>query len=347
MDLSEESSDKEDLASALVCGDYDSGNDDPVGAYHEDTGIEGAADERICQGAYPEGTGSEGVAVEKIGEGANPENTGSELAAGERKTEVEVQPVVENPTVALDGPEFGPHRKLSRGDEQYSLQTEIKYAKEKKFICSLDLFLELFVGCCRSPGCREVPKVKHHFVGATLVVNTLCPVGHKFRFCSSHEVNGIYANNLQSAAAVVLSGNNFGKISRMAQFLGLAFPSKAAFFRIQSLYIFPAVEEWWSWMRGELIREFVGMDVVVGGDGQCDSPGFSAKNLCYFLMEVTTSYILEIEVRDKRHVGLSSANMEKEALRNALNRLSAVLKVVEVATDASASIKKMICKYAL
>lgn len=87
------------------------------------------------------------------------------------------------------------------------------------------------------------------------------------------------------------------------------------------------------------------IDVVVGGDGQCDSPGFSAKNLCYFLMEVTTSYILEIEIRDKRHVGLSSTNMEKEALQNALNRLSAVLKVVEVATDASSSMKKLIGKY--
>ena len=179
------------------------------------------------------------------------------------------------------------------------------------------------------------------FVGATLVVNTLCPTGHKFRFCSSHEVNGIYANNLQVAAALVLSGNNFGKISRMAQFLGLAFISKAAFFRFQNLYIFPAVEEWWSWQRSELLKEFVGMDVVVGGDGQCDSPGFTAKNLCYLIMEVTSSYILECVVLDKRHVGMSSTNMEKEALRNALNRLSAVVKVVEVATDASASIKKM------
>lgn len=239
----------------------------------------------------------------------------------------------------------GPHPKLSRGEEQYSLQNEMKYVKERKFMCSLDLFLELFVGCCRAPGCQEVPKVKHHFFGATVVVNSLCPLGHAFTFCSSHEVNGVYANNLQAAEAIVLSGNNFGKISRMAQFLGLAFPSKATFFRFQSLYIFPAVEEWWSWMRSELIKEFVGMDVVVGGDGQCNSPGLSAKNLCYFLMEVTTSYILETEIRDKRHVGLSSANMEKEALKNALNRLSAVLNIVEVATDASSSIKKLIGRY--
>ena len=63
--------------------------------------------------------------------------------------------------------------------------------------------------------------MKYHFVGATVVVNSYCEGGHKHRFCSSHEVNGIYANNLQSAAAVLLSGNNFAKVSRMADFLGL------------------------------------------------------------------------------------------------------------------------------
>ena len=94
-------------------------------------------------------------------------------------------------------------------------------------------------------------------------------------------------------------------------------------------------------MQGELLKEFSNQKVVVGGDGQCDSPGFTAKNLCYFLMELTSGYILEIEVRDKRHVGLASTNMEV-ALKNALNRLKRVLDVVEVATDASSSIKNLI-----
>ena len=55
----------------------------------------------------------------------------------------------------------------------------------------------------------------------------------------------------------------------------------------------------------------MGKDLVVGGDGQCDSPGFNAKNLCYFIMEVESNYILDIEVLDKRHVGLVSTNMER------------------------------------
>ena len=245
--------------------------------------------------------GVEGIGGDGAGGEADDGGVDSEIADCEEDDGVDEQAIGQES--AVEGLEYGPHQKLSRGDKQYSYQKEVELAKGKKFICSLDLLLGLFVDSCRSPGCKEVPQVKHHLVGATVVVNTFCQAGHKFRFCSSHETNGMYVNNLQSAAAVVLSGKTYAKISRMAQFLGLAFPSKAAFFRMQGLYIFPAVEEWWSWMRNELIKEFAGKDIVVAGDGQCDSPGFSAKNLCYFLMEVTTSYILETEVRDKRHVG--------------------------------------------
>lgn len=37
----------------------------------------------------------------------------------------------------------------------------------------------------------------------------------------------------------------------------------------------------------------------------------SAKNLCYFIMELVTQYILEVDVLDKRHVGMKSSVMEK------------------------------------
>ena len=45
-------------------------------------------------------------------------------------------------------------------------------------------------------------------------------------------------------------------------------------------------------MRAELIDEFQNKELMVSGDGQCDSPGFSAKNLCYYLMEIVSEYML-------------------------------------------------------
>ena len=79
-----------------------------------------------------------------------------------------------------------------------------KYVKQNKFICFFSLFLELFIGCCWSLGCQQVPRVKRAFVRAALVVSTLCLVGHSSRFSLSCKVNGKYANSLQSVSAVVV-----------------------------------------------------------------------------------------------------------------------------------------------
>lgn len=214
---------------------------------------------------------------------------------------------------------------------------------ETKFICSLDLLICVFQTCCQTPGCCNIPEVTNHFVGTTVVINCSCSSGHKFRFCSSHEVNGIYANNLMAAASILLSGNNYGKVKRMANFYGLAFLGKSSYHRFQRLYLIPEVNEWWSWMRREILGEFLGKQIVVGGDGQCDSPGFNAKNLCYFLLEVTTNYIIGIEILDKRHVGLISNNMEREGVNRGLEKLKDdSVNIVELVTDASSSVKTLL-----
>jgi hypothetical protein len=62
--------------------------------------------------------------------------------------------------------------------------------------------------CCQILGCNDIPLVKHHFVGTTLIANCSCQSGHIFRFCSSREVNSMYVKNIQMAAAVLLSGGN-------------------------------------------------------------------------------------------------------------------------------------------
>jgi hypothetical protein len=237
---------------------------------------------------------------------------------------------------------YGPHRKLSRGDELYAMQEESKTVQEKKFVCSLDLLLYLFQSRCQTPGCTAKPDTKYHFVGITVIVNSRCSSGHNYRFTSSHELNNIYANNLQTATSIMLSGSNFANVERMAKFLNLEFISSSTYYRFQRLYVIPEINEWWSYMRREIIGQFHGKDVVVGGDGQCDSPGFNAKNLCYFMVEVESHYILDIEVLDKRHVDLKSTNMEKEAVHRSLDRLRNYLKVVELVTDASTSVKALL-----
>lgn len=117
--------------------------------------------------------------------------------------------------------------------------------------------------------------------------------------------------------------------------MNLTFPSQSLCYRIQRLYLIPTVDEKWDW-RGEQD------DAIVGRDSQWDSPGFNAKNLCYFLVEIDTNYILHVEMLDKRHVGFVSTNMEREGVGRSLNKLQEHLHVVEFVTDASSSIKKLL-----
>ena len=231
--------------------------------------------------------------------------------------------------------------KFNRLEDQNQLKKEVNLVVGTKVICSLDLLLQLFVEKCRHPGCQLGTTVQHTLCGTSVLIKWKCSAGHAGKFWSSHKVNGILANNLQACAAILLSGNNFAQVKRFAKFLGLAFASSSTFCRAHRVYCIPAINEWWTWQQGIINQALQGHDVVVMGDGQCDSPGFTAKNLCYFLMEMTTGYIIDLEVLDKREVELKSVNMEKKALENILQRIKGVLDVVEVVTDASASIKKM------
>ena len=62
-------------------------------------------------------------------------------------------------------------------------------------------------------------------------------------------------------------------------------------------------------------------------------------------MELVRGYILEIEVRDKWHIGLASSDMERPALQYAHQHLQAFLNIFEVITYASSKIKKWLGKH--
>ena len=132
---------------------------------------------------------------------------------------------------------------LSRLEEQHCYKEEIRLANETKVICSLDLLLDVFK-TCHEPGCKNDCVVKHHLVGPSVVINWTCSSEHKGKFESSRDVNEMKAINLQTAASILLSGNNFAKIEKMAKFLGLSFISESTFYRLQRLYFVPAINEW-------------------------------------------------------------------------------------------------------
>ena len=234
--------------------------------------------------------------------------------------------------------------KFTRSEEKSDHFAELSDVEERKIVCSLDLLQELIEGCCQQPGCILPVFVTTKIVGVTAILEWSCSAGHKGRFCSSRKVRGLYANNVQVAAAILLSGNNQQKISRLFQFAAIPAIDKNMFFRYQRHLFFPVIQEWWIWMKDAIIAELSVNPVVLAGDGQFDSPGKSAKFLSYFLLDIATNYIVHVQIMDKRMTGGKSVVMEVKALTRSLENLIQVLNMAEVVTDASASVIKEMSK---
>ena len=238
---------------------------------------------------------------------------------------------------------IGPGRQFSRAEEMHSHSEELRHISEQKFIVSESKVIELFKGKCKEPGCASECTVKSKGVGCTMELRWSCGNGHNGKWQSSNKYREMYSNNIQFSSALLLSGNNYAKIDLMSRFLGLSCPSKSSFLRVQKFYCIPAIDEWWEWMRTNIIALISTLEVVVSGDGQSDSPGHSAKYLTYFVMltDALQDYIVHLECLDKREVGGKSPCMEKAALKRAVEKLKAIVNLKEVVTDASSSIIKM------
>ena len=85
-------------------------------------------------------------------------------------------------------------------------------------------------------------------------------------------------------------------------------------------------------------------DVVASGDGRCDSPGKCAKFCTYTLMETSSNMILQSETIDKGEVQNKSPNMEREGVDRAIRHLKEKIDLLEVTTDSSTAVTKMLCK---
>ena len=69
-----------------------------------------------------------------------------------------------------------------------------------------------------------------------------------------------------------------------------------------------------------VLESLRGNDLKLSGDGQCDSPGYSAKYCTYSLMNSASDLILDYKLIQSSENG-SSVAMEKEGLRRSLNYL--------------------------
>ncbi|XP_066305016.1 uncharacterized protein [Branchiostoma lanceolatum] len=138
------------------------------------------------------------------------------------------------------------------------------------------------------------------------------------------------------SSSILLSGNNYGKVSLLCKFMNLGCVCDTTFRKIQVQYCVPVIDTFWQRRLQVLINELKQREeVVLLGDGRMDSPGHSAQYCTYTALDERTRAIVAVEVVDKRETDRKSSIMEKRGFEKAMDKLlEADVPVKEVCTDA-------------
>ena len=103
------------------------------------------------------------------------------------------------------------------------------------------------------------------------------------------------AGNLLISATILYSGESFAQFDCFCQVLKLKFLLEWQFHNIQADLLFPAVHSAWA-KHNECIKGCLcGEPLQLAGDGRYDSAGFSAKYCSYFVVDMSTSRIVDYE----------------------------------------------------
>lgn len=146
--------------------------------------------------------------------------------------------------------------------------------------------------------------------------------------------------NFLVSGAILFSGSNIAKSLRLFIHMKVEMISKSTFNRIQTAYVVPTAIVTWDFHQQELLNQFQGQVVTLGGDARCDSPGYSAKFGSYTLMKLASGKILDFQlVQSNEEAG--STHMELEGLKRRLTTLeNAGVIANHLVTDRHSMVKK-------
>jgi hypothetical protein len=207
--------------------------------------------------------------------------------------------------------------------------------------CVIDLIRLLTKNKCTYINCSGSFNFECAKAGTATVIKWCCTLGHEGgQWSSQPRFYGMYAGNLQLAAAILLTGNNYKKMALCFSFMNMGFISEKTFFDIQKMYVLPAIEKYWASRQIELLTELArrNTSIILAGDARMDSPGHNAQFCTYSFVDVDSNAVIHAEFVDCRETGLNSYNMEKVAFCRGMDFLREKIKIAEVVTDQSVSI---------
>ena len=116
----------------------------------------------------------------------------------------------------------------------------LSHFHKERIISEVQEILNLFERNCQIKGCvGQCSVVNKKSEGGILIVSWNCTEGHNGMWQSSSVLGvkrgqKVYAATVLLAASIVVSGNNFDKLSMLMKFLNLSFLSESTFSQFQS-----------------------------------------------------------------------------------------------------------------
>jgi hypothetical protein len=93
----------------------------------------------------------------------------------------------------------------------------------------------------------------------------------------------------------MLTGLRMNQTIEFFKQMKIATSSRTTFYEIQKDYVLPVIWQEWIEMRTDLYNEFRGKELTVSGDGQFDSPGYTADNCFYTVVESETDKVNDLD----------------------------------------------------
>ena len=208
--------------------------------------------------------------------------------------------------------------------------------------------LLLFSYCPKCGG--KILSSKVRFKGIAVSVDyvcTMCTLGsNPSTWHSSPIVRRKFVINIQISCCIALSGLRYQSIMNFQNLMELPTLSRPRFTELVRAWLYPTIYRMYSEGRDRICtglktHQTDGKPVVLCGDAQFDSPGFSAKYCTYTIMNCETNEVVDFAILQKGQV---SGGLEHQAFRQVWESLIIEdgVKPNDLVIDRQATIAKIV-----
>ena len=195
------------------------------------------------------------------------------------------------------------------------VETKTSYPVQWAFVQIQQLLL-LFTYCLE---CGKELRTKHYrFIGSALIIDYICATGHSNTWSSSQFHHQVPLINAKIPCVATLCGIRFSHMQHFLELMELPTMSMMTFNKHRKMWLFPVIYRVYKTQKQynfEVLRYCLS---IICGDGQYDSPGYSAKFCTYTIADCETNIILDFIIIQR---GQYTGELEKQACQLLLNIL--------------------------